>query len=275
MNHDTCLKLKERRKELGYTIEEVVEKTKLYPSVIRDLEEGNISKIDVAYLRGFVRIYASFLGLDAAELLKDITVDSDKAQVQRQSKSSAATQGLRLPSFKFTMPRIPPIPVRLRQAILAGVIGLVALFIVVKVTGFVFKKISQGLAGAKRGKAVRAKTIKPQERDVFQEALPPASKKVKEAPPKEAPVRQVSVSITAKRNCFLRVKADGKILLEGVLEKGKLETWKAEKEIELSRISDGSALYIEINGKPVPALVSSRKPVKSVTITSAGISVVK
>lgn len=61
--------LREGREQKGLTIESVEEKTKIAPSVIVALEEGNSSRFPHAvYARGFVRSYALLLGLDAQEL---------------------------------------------------------------------------------------------------------------------------------------------------------------------------------------------------------------
>lgn len=45
MIESLCKKIKEKRRELGYSIEEVVKKTKLHPSVIKDIENCNLDKI--------------------------------------------------------------------------------------------------------------------------------------------------------------------------------------------------------------------------------------
>lgn len=61
--------LREGREQKGLTVEAVEEKTKIAPSVIIALEEGNSARFPHAvYARGFVRSYAMLLGLDAQEL---------------------------------------------------------------------------------------------------------------------------------------------------------------------------------------------------------------
>ena len=61
--------LREGREQKGLTVEAVEEKTKIAPSVIVALEEGNSARFPHAvYARGFVRSYAMLLGLDAQEL---------------------------------------------------------------------------------------------------------------------------------------------------------------------------------------------------------------
>jgi cytoskeleton protein RodZ len=61
--------LREARERKGLSIDAVEEKTKIAPSVITALEEGNRARFPhPVYARGFVRSYALLLGLDAAEL---------------------------------------------------------------------------------------------------------------------------------------------------------------------------------------------------------------
>ncbi len=56
--------LKEKRLELGLTIEEVSEKTRLTQKHIKALEEGDISFFhdDLSYLRFFVKSYCEVFG---------------------------------------------------------------------------------------------------------------------------------------------------------------------------------------------------------------------
>ncbi len=86
--------------------------------------------------------------------------------------------------------------------------------------------------------------------------------------------KDITVSLTAKKKCFIRVVVDGKLLFEGALSQGAVESWKGTKKIEF-KISDGSAVYLEVNGKPLPSLTSIRKSIKSLVITPSGISVDK
>lgn len=61
--------LREARERKGLSIDAVEDKTKIAPSVIMALEEGNRVRFPhPVYARGFVRSYALLLGLDAAEL---------------------------------------------------------------------------------------------------------------------------------------------------------------------------------------------------------------
>jgi cytoskeleton protein RodZ len=77
--------LRQGRERKGLSVEEVEEKTKISPSVIVALEEGNKARFPhPVYAKGFVRSYALLLGLDAAELCahfsREYPVPSDNDQ---------------------------------------------------------------------------------------------------------------------------------------------------------------------------------------------------
>ncbi|WP_223246850.1 helix-turn-helix domain-containing protein [Erysipelothrix rhusiopathiae] len=66
--------LQERRKEQGYSLEEMSVKTKLSTVQLSAIEEGNIQffKDDLSYLSYFVRYYANALGIDYNELRNEL-----------------------------------------------------------------------------------------------------------------------------------------------------------------------------------------------------------
>ena len=81
--------LREERERKGLTVEAVEEKTKIAPSVIVALEEGNSARFPhPVYARGFVRSYALLLGLDAQELCAHfsreypVPKDTDHPEIQ-------------------------------------------------------------------------------------------------------------------------------------------------------------------------------------------------
>ena len=48
--------------------------------------------------------------------------------------------------------------------------------------------------------------------------------------------------------CWTQVKADGKTVFEGTLQKGKTETWKAKEKLVITAGNAG-AVELKINGK--------------------------
>jgi cytoskeletal protein RodZ len=86
--------------------------------------------------------------------------------------------------------------------------------------------------------------------------------------------KTITVSLTTKKDCFVRANVDGHTLFENVLRKGVAKTWRAQKEIDL-KLSDGSAVIIDVNGSTIPALSTRTRVIKSLKINQRGISVSK
>lgn len=251
MIRELCNKLKKKRRELGYSIKYVVEKTKLHPLMIKDLEEGNLTNENPIYIRGFLKIYATFLKVDIGSSLEEI--GAPKSMVREKKPKVRKIDGsIILKRIGSIARQISPEVRKKIIIILAGIILLWGFFVL---SSFVVRSISKIFtAGPKSTQEVQ--------------------KKEEEIATDISEVEGVEATLTAKKNCFLKVIVDGKLLFKGVLRKGVRETWKADKEIEL-KIRDGSAITLEVNGRPIPTLTSLRKPIKSLKITPSGIVVDK
>lgn len=257
MSEELGVQLKQKRESLGLNIEDVVEKTKLAPSVIRNIEEGELNKINTAYLKGFIKIYASFLGIEAHETLEKLG-QGTTGKVRLRSGGKDVPEKKKNQSMKKSFPLL-----RLKRIIIFLCVGGVLFAGIWFVSRFVSGKIKNTPKVQKKfGKSVIVPEVKKQD------------KSGNFIPLKVSPSQKMSVSLTAKKSCFIKVKVDRKLLFEGVLNRGARENWQGKKEIEL-KISDGSAVYLEVNGKPYPSLTTMRKSIKSFKVTPSGISVEK
>lgn len=64
--------LRGKRKELNLSLKEVENATSIRMNYLEALEEGNVSKlISPIYAQGFFKQYASFLGLDGEQIVRD------------------------------------------------------------------------------------------------------------------------------------------------------------------------------------------------------------
>lgn len=64
--------LKEARESIGVSIEEVASDLKIRPSQIQNVEEGNMKAFkDVLYVKGLVKDYSKYLGLDSDSMIDD------------------------------------------------------------------------------------------------------------------------------------------------------------------------------------------------------------
>jgi cytoskeleton protein RodZ len=88
--------LKTRREELGLSIEDVVQETKIRSKYLLAIETGDFHVIPgEVYLRGFIRSYAKYLNMDAGELLAHVPVADSEFE-----KSSAAKESIHSPEAK-------------------------------------------------------------------------------------------------------------------------------------------------------------------------------
>jgi cytoskeletal protein RodZ len=63
---------KVKRKELSLSLDDVESSTSIRSSYLLAIEEGRIAQeLSPVYVRGFIRQYATFLGLDAEALMRD------------------------------------------------------------------------------------------------------------------------------------------------------------------------------------------------------------
>ncbi len=82
--------LKTQRENLGLSIDEIHERTRIDPGFLRAFEEGNFDVLPRAYARLFLRTYARELGLDARDILTRfetiIVTPPARPKVQASSK---------------------------------------------------------------------------------------------------------------------------------------------------------------------------------------------
>ena len=81
-------KLEEARKRKGVSLREVSESTKIRGDYLSAIESGNYEiNLPEVYLRGFVRLYAKFLGLDQDAMVTDLDSDLGKSGYKSLKKS--------------------------------------------------------------------------------------------------------------------------------------------------------------------------------------------
>jgi cytoskeletal protein RodZ len=242
MKEEFSKRLKTKRIELGISLEEAVEKTKLHPTVIKDLEEARWERISNTYLKGFLRIYCAYLGEPFDEGILKEFYSSRESNLRK--KPQKVREIRRFPSISL--------PALNLKYVVIGVAGIVAVILLFSLGHWI------------KGVISRRPHVAPQETKAS-------------VPEKTAYVPQgegIFVTITTKRDCFIRTKVEGQVVFEGILKRGTVESWKAKDKVEF-KISDGSAVDVEVNGKLLPSLTRIRKPIKSLTITPQGISVEK
>ena len=100
---EVCNKLRQARKEKNISLEQIYEKTRLHPSILRKIEDGeSLEDIGKFYLKGFLKIYARFLGQD--NLIQDI----DQALIEEKPKKQMFKLKKEKPAVPKEMPGQAP-----------------------------------------------------------------------------------------------------------------------------------------------------------------------
>jgi len=264
-NSDKPSILKSTREAKGLTLEIVHEATKIPMDALRAIEEGySVRLLSPFYYRGFIKIYAEFLGLDVGEMYKHYGLN------QAPAPSSASSAVSTPPVKSLRREARPNVFLEQTQESLASIfkpqtfllifkiIGiLVLLFLLFKVPGCIASHMHKGTVPLKsRGQSPSARVN--HESSV---QAPSADNKVE-------------VAVRASKDIWLRVKTDDQVVFQSTLSKGSMESWTAENHIELSG-RDIELLDMEVNGKQIGFLGGGDRRIKKVLITQEGLTVKK
>ena len=231
-------RLKDLRLEKNLTLDEVHKKTKIPINILEAIEEDRIVGIDPVYVRGFLKIYCTLLGVD----YREYTSASYKSEIPQESlkKDKAIISPPKVEVSFFDRQKV-----KMKIGI---TFFLVFIFIFA-----IFK-----LANIKRSdtKEKRAKT------------------KEVSSPLSIAPSATIKLGIRAKEDCWLKAVVDGKVVFQNILKKGRFETWEADERIELS-LGNAGGIELEVNGKLFSPLGRRGQVVKRILINKEGLQVLR
>lgn len=298
--------LKEARESRQISLETVHEATKIPMDALRAIEEGyTVRSLSSFYYKGFIKMYAQYLGVDAREVLEETvpTVDQKKPEPVRIKREITFDKELnqKISGF-FTEQRIKQI---------AAIVGvLLAFFVIIKIFGAVKKFITTRPPKSAVEKVVKPKVkiipktveaqkkkkapVKPvpavKQAEVKPVSVPqpavaaPAPAPAESKPPAPAPAAdqmipapssdKVSLTVRAKRSTWLQVKTDGMVVFQSTLNKGAVESWTAKDKIEISG-KNVNELELELNGKVIGSLGKADSLARKLIITKEGLTVKK
>ncbi len=243
------------------TLEEAAEATKVSISHLKALEDDQISEFaNIVYLKGFIRIYATFLGLNSDDIARMYTklfgVQKDKADPDGISPPRHRSKRFLITLKRMIFPALllllilittnyymhPPPPL-VRQPQVAAVIA---------------PPVQSAAVQNVQSTVRRVKDIPPPK----VEKLSVQSNIVEKS---EQPERSAAVAkgfilkITVTQNGALMVTVDGSAAQPYELTAGDIIEWKAEKKVALE-LSNSARVDLELNGKPYKSLGASGKP---------------
>ncbi len=249
-------RLKEIRLEKGISLDDTHRKTKIQLNILKAIEEDQFAYMNPVYLKGFIKIYCKFLGVDAATFTPEVK------ETKKETTTKEHTNTLVVPSkpstslaeFNF---QIPWDQVKFfgRIAVIVFAGWLLFVFVVKAAQG-----IKQNFTKKSKKKTTHAA--------VLNSAVPKN--------PENAPISAKSVSgaarltIRAREDCWISLKADGRTVFQNILRKGRLESWQAKEKIEFA-LGNAGVVDVEVNGKLIPTLGRKGQVMKNMIVTKEGI----
>lgn len=227
--------LRAEREKQGLTVKDIEKATSIRGLYIQAIEDD---KYDVlpgeVYLKGFMRNYASFLGLDAQHIL----------DAYRASQPSQAAPP---PAPAVTNPALAPKTEqnRSREGERRNSVGrwLIALVVIAIVAGAAWAAMNfLNPSAPQPAKPPQAQVTPPQ---TPAQPAPPAAPQ-KPVTPAAAPI-VVNAKYTA--SCWTQVVADGRELYEGIPRIGENMTWNATQSMTV-RLGNAAGVELTYNGQP-------------------------
>ena len=187
-------KLKRARLEKGLSLDEVYKNTRVHSRVLEALEEDRAHNfLSLIYIKGFLKTYARYLGLDSEQLLKEY-IDSQKIEPSPVEVVKELEHKKSRPINLFFVFRVVSV--------------LVLLVIFVFYFRFVLRHIFKAPAEAKVTKI-----------------------DVKVVPAPLVKREDLILQVRTKEDCWLKVKVDERVIFQNILQKGKVEKWRAKDRI--------------------------------------------
>jgi len=256
-------RLKRIRQEKGISLDEVQKKTKIQMNILKAIEGESLTNLNPIYLKGFLKIYCKFLGVEPKDYIPDYKeyssrplsipeVDEENKLLSKSSFFSNAT--LRIRSLR---------PNKQLKTIIIFVLGILLLsFILVKIVRF-FSSRPKPVAVVATARVSEAKT---QAQPKLKAQVPLSKPVVNEAKFPKASSGGISLVISAKEDCLVLVKVDGRVVLHRVLKKGRSDSWKAKDRIDLD-LGNAAAVELIVNGQRFTNLGRRGQQIKNIVIT--------
>lgn len=259
-------RLRKARDKAGLSVEDVAKKTKMSPRIVAALEEDRaVEYLNPVYVRSFLRMYARLVGLNEGVILQEFAGQSPASEELLSVPAAAPEPAVVQPP---ALPWLGWRPTK-QQLAAAGIIAavVVGLWGIAAAVKHLPRPTKPAVAKAQRASPA---TVTPAPRS----KPAPAARPVAVATPVAVvPTGEpLKLQVTAKERTWLRVTADGKVIFQNVLEKGKTEQWLAQRSLSLW-LANAGGVQLTLNGKSLGAPGRRGEVIKDLQVTRSGIQV--
>lgn len=242
--------LRERREAKGISYDEAAQVTRISKNYLQALEDEALDRLpSPAYAKGFLRVYAKYLGLSADELIAILDKVEPAGQDAAGERSTPEQRRSERRGERHKLPWLFLVV----SAVVAAIIGW-----------YVVMLDKQEKLPVSRQQEASLPAVQPPV------ALPPRSSAQLAPPPVPAVTQQAASAITIpspQKGVILKLKVNGDgwldITIDGAisqhyeLKSGDLIEWKGENSFVLD-LGNPAAVEAEFNGRPLRLAADSK-----------------
>jgi cytoskeleton protein RodZ len=283
-------RMQREREMRSITLDEIAEHTKISKRNLLALEGENFSQLPGGiFNKGFVRAYAKYLGIDEEQAVSDyLAAETEKLRKKVPIPIDAAETAGRMELVAADRSAVSDNEPQPDQA--AGFMkAAISLVVLLGICGLGYKWVQARKIDAPPSES---------KAQVVQAAQPPAVQplssvsvptpssggpQTKNGPQALAPVTEgkaassstagaFNLALTTKEESWVQVKADGKVLLEGVLAPNSNKSFDANSELVI-KLGNAAGVELAYNGKPLPQFENPEKgKTRTLTFTAQGLA---
>lgn len=232
--------LKTARIEKNLTLEDAEKATSIRSKYLQAIEEDNYANTPgEVFVKGIIRTYGNYLGLDGLEL-----VNIYKANKSGQVVENVKSEGIReVNNVKLNISLKPQrnigsgnsFSMSLNQVPFTKILIGIALVAVIGAGYWGATKVFEIMSVSQEPAQTVAADNKP--------VQPPVN-------PIAANAEKITVSMQANDSCWLEVKSDGKEVFVGMLQKNDKKEFEAKDKL-IIKYGNIGAMQLTVNGQPV------------------------
>lgn len=246
---DIGRQLRKAREEKELSLEQVQKATRIKRVYLEAIEADRLDDLPgPVQARGFIRSYASHVGLDPDAVLGRLDGVSSQAIAAPPPSPHLTSK----PAAGSTRPVVAPRPIapppRLSPAPRSSTESSLPLPLPILIAGAIVLFVIGGLLLIQ---AFRAEAPAPA--PTLPASVPLSVSQTVEATPTAPPIAGVSVTLTPSEHVWVRVTHDGLTAFEGFMEPGQSQTWEAGQQV-IVETGNGAALSATVNGEDVGVL---------------------
>ncbi|WP_299044349.1 helix-turn-helix domain-containing protein [uncultured Thermosynechococcus sp.] len=203
--------LRDRRLELGLSLEELAAKTFVRQSILAAIENASLEDLpEPVYTQGFIRRFADALGLDGKSVAAAFPTLVEPAEQSPQASVSRGGMGWQLRPLHLYL--------------------------------IYFALVATAVAGL-------AYLFRPQTQSITDLTPAPTPTAAATPTPRPTPAETVEVKLSLSEAAWLEVEADGRVVYAGILQSGTERRWQAKERL-IVRTGNAGAVKVSVNNGP-------------------------